>query len=228
MKIDNKNKILAEVQATDFFDNLPAEIHGFILKKIFAEDDDKFIYFSYENIKTHRAVTAYFHEETLEYKIRVKVGLNEFCITKFFTNKFDDYCKKISAELDNTIENFSENRAEKNPLIAEKKFAQWAYGKNLPKNISGFELFITPENPVEITNGSFIIINYSDFTAASDFTITYNIYTENFSAELTINHVPQVSYLFDSDNLTELEKNLQDNLSEEISRIGDNFHCREQ
>lgn len=228
MKVENKNKILAEVQATDFFDKLAGEIHGFTLKKILAEDGDRFIYFSYENIKIHRAVIAYFHEETLEYKIRVKIGLTEFCITKFFTTKFEDYCKKISAELDKIIESFLDNHENLNPLIAEKKFAQWAYGKNLPKNIFNFELFIKPENPVEITNGSFIIINYSDFTAANDFAITYNIYTDNFSAEFTKNHVQQVSYLFDSENLAELEKKLQENLSAEISRIGDNFHGRKQ
>ena len=228
MKVENKNKILEEVQATDFFDKLPAEIHGFTLKKIFAESDDKFIYFSYENIKIHRAVIAYFHEETLEYKIRVRIGLTEFCIDKFFTSNFADYCEKISSELDKIIESFLDNHENQNSLIIEKKIAQWAYGKNLPSKIFNFELFITPQNPVEITNGSFIIINYSDFTAASDFTITYNIYTENFSAEFTKNHVSQVNYIFDSDSLAELEKNLQANLSAEISRISDNFHGREQ
>ena len=227
MKVDNKNKILAEVQATDFFDKLPSEIHGFTLKKIFAEDDDKFIYFSYENIQVHRAVIAYFHEETLEYKIRVKIGLNEFCITKFFTSNFADYCEKISAELDKLIESFFDGHENLNPFITEKKIAQWAYGKNLPENIAGFELFIKPSNPVEVTNGSFIIINYSDFSTASDFTITYNIYTENFSCEYCINHVSQVNYIFDSDSLAELEKKLQKNLSVEISRISDNFHGRE-
>lgn len=220
MKTELKNKIIAEKDSSaSFFENLPKEIQNFTLKKIFAEDEDKFIYFSYENFEIHRGLTAYFHEETQEYKIRVKIGLNEFCLTKFFTANFSDYQEIISAELEKIIENLSENHSVENLLVKEKNFSAWEYGKNLPKNICGFELFVSPQNPVEFTNGSYIIINYSDFDSESDFTICYNVYTENFSAEFTERRVPHVSYLFDSENLTELEKKLEKNLSEEIASI---------
>lgn len=220
MKVDLKNKIIAESnESANFFDNLPAKIQNFTLKKIFAEDDDKFIYFSYENSENHRGLTAYFHEETQEYKIREKIGLNEFCLPKFFTENFAEYQEIISAELEKILENLAENHAVENPLIKEKNFPAWKYGETLPKKISDFELFISPQNPVEYTNGSYIIINYSDFGAASDFTICYNIYTENFSAEFTKNLVPHVSYLFDAYSLEELEKKLEKNLVAEVSKI---------
>ena len=219
MKDELKNKIAAEAEAANFFDELPAELFGFTMKKIFADDGDRFIYFTYENFQTHRTLIAYFHEETEEYKVRVKIGLNEFCLTKFFTKDFNQFGEKISAELENILKSFSENPNEKNPLVKEKNFPAWQYGKTLPKNIAGFELFITPENPVELTNGDFIIINYSDFSAQSDFNLTYNIYNENFSAELKINLVSQVSYLFDSENLPDLEKKLEQNLSAELERM---------
>ena len=224
MKPETKNKIIDEANGSkNFFESLPTQIKNFTLKKIFSEDDDKFIYFSYENFESHRGLTAYFHEETQEYKIRVKIGFNEFCLTKFFTGNFSDYCKIISSELENIIESFSVNNSESNPIVREKNFSAWEYGKNLPKKIFDFELFISPQNPIEFTNGSYIIINYSDFKSSSDFTISYNIYTENFSAEFTENHVPHVTYLFDSDNLDELEKKLAKNLHAEISRIHENL-----
>ena len=219
MKTELKNKIAAEVEAANFFDELPNELCGFTLKKIFDEDDDKFIYFAYENFQTHRVLTAYFHEETKEYKARVKIGLNEFCLTKFFTQNFNQFGEMITSELETTLKNFSENPNEKNPLIKEKNFSAWEYGKNLPKNIAGFELFITPENPVELTSGDCVIINYSDFSAQSDFTLVYNTYLENFSVEMKINRVSQVNYLFDSENLNDLEKKLAKNLSAELERM---------
>jgi hypothetical protein len=104
-------------------------------------------------------------------------------------------------------------------LIAEQKFDVWEYPKTLPKNIEGFELFITPEKPVKITNGSYIILNYSNFEINGDLTIYYNVYTENFSGESKINLVPNVSYLFDADNLKDLESKLQKNLSAELINI---------
>ena len=220
MKQKFKERIDAELAATNFFDTLPAEICGYNLKKIFNEDGDKFFYFSYENEKLHRSLTAYFHEETSEYKVRVKIGLTEFCLTKFFTSKFENFTEILNAELKAALENLSapvDTKADL--LIADKNFAAWQYPKTLPENLEGFELFITPENPVKITNGSYIILNYSNFAALSDLTIFYNVYTDNFSGETKINLVPNVSYLFDSDNLKNLEANLQKNLSAELHNI---------
>lgn len=219
MKEYLRNKIVDEIEATDFFENLPEKIHEFKLKLLFSDDVDKFFYFTYENSENHRALTAYFHEETEEYKIRVKIGLTEFCLTRFFTRDFETFCEKISAFLEMSLEKISVEHVELNPLIESQKISSWAYGKNLPKQIAGFELFISPEKPVEYTNGSYIIINYSDFKNFSDFSLTYNIFTENFSAELTINHVPKVTYLFDAKNLIELEKKLDEHLSAELSKI---------
>ena len=66
--------------------NLPDELEGFTLKKIFAPHDDKYIYFTYEDASNHYSLTAYFHEETKEYKLRQKIGLTEFCLTNFLSS----------------------------------------------------------------------------------------------------------------------------------------------
>lgn len=220
MKPKFKERIDAELAATNFFDKLPAEICGYNLKKILAEDGDKFYYFSYENEKIHRSFTAYFHEETSEYKVRIRIGLTEFCLTKFFTNKFENFAEILKNEMQTAIENLSAPvDTNTDLLIAEQKFSAWEYPKTLPENLEGFELFITPEKPVKITNGSYIILNYSNFEINGDLTIYYNVYTENFSGESKINLVPNVSYLFDADNLKDLELKLQKNLSAELVNI---------
>jgi hypothetical protein len=220
MKSKFKERIDAEISATKFFDEFPAEISGYNLKKILSEDGDKFFYFTYENEKIHRNFTAYFHEETSEYKVRVKIGLTEFCLTKFFTNKFENFAEILKNEMQIAIENLSAPaNIETDLLIAEKNFGAWEYPKTLPENLEGFELFITPEKPVKITNGSYIILNYSNFEINGDLTIYYNVYTDNFSGESKINLVPNVSYLFDADNLKDLESKLQKNLSAELINI---------
>ena len=220
MKIDTKNKILAEIESTKIFDELPAEICGYKLKKIFAEDGDKFFYFSYDNAENHRAFIAYFHEETQEYKVRVKIGLTEFCLSKYFTKTLESFAEILNAEMSNEIKNLAEPvDTEKDLLIAAQNFSNWEYAQNLPENLEGFELFIAPKNPAKITNGSYIILNYSNFETACDFTIFYNVYTENFCGESKINLVPNVSYLFDAVTLKELEQKLKKNLAAELSNI---------
>lgn len=214
-----KNKDAAlEEQAKKYFENLPDKIFDFELKKIFAEDDDKFFYFAFEDKKIHRTVAAYFHGETSEFKVRVKIGLTEFCLTEFFTEDFSRFGELISENLESVIKNFSIGE-DVNPLVKEKNFDSWEYGKNLPQNLEDFELFISPQNPVPFTNGSHIIINYSDFENSNDLTIYYNVYGDNFSAEARIKSVPHVIYSFDAANLNELESNLEKNLVAELSTI---------
>ena len=202
MKVETKNKIVAELENKNFFENLREEICGYTLKKIFAEDGDKFFYFTYENTEKHRAFAAYFHEETAEYKVRVKIGLTEFCLTKFFTNKLENFAAILNSEMEVAIENLSAPVNTKTDLlIADQNFDTWEYAKTLPENLEGFELFITPNQPAKITNGSYIILNYSNFETLSDFTIYYNVYMGNFNGESKINLLPNVSYFFDADNL---------------------------
>ena len=220
MKNELKEKLAAEFEAADFFNKLPTEIENFTLKKICDDADDKFIYFTFDNPAAHKSLTAYFHEETKEYKVRVKIGLTEFCLTNFFTEDFNHFIKILDAELADAIKNLDTPLdVDADILIAEKNFSAWNYGNDLPKNLEGFELFASPKNPIKITNGSYIIINYSDFENERELCIIYNVYTDNFSGESQIGGVNHPLYIFDAKDLKQLEKILSKNLSLTLRNI---------
>ena len=217
---DTKNKIAAQATEIHFAEDLPAEIDGFTLEKIFAPDEDKFIFFTYADEKIHCALTTYFHEETREFKVRQKIGLTEFCLTNFFTEDFKTFKALLDAQLDDVIKNLRGCRDKKlNNFLREKKIDTWTYGKNLPATLEGFELFIKPAAPVEVTNGSFIIINYVDFAINSDFVLYYNIYSDEFSGETRLDGAPHISYAFDAKTLKDLETKLKENLTNELLLI---------
>lgn len=220
MNEETRNKIAAQVAEIHFAENLPAEIDGFELKKFFAPVEDKFIFFTYADEKIHCALTTYFHEETREFKVRQKIGLTEFCLTNFFTEDFKTFKALLDAQLDDVIKNLRGCRDKKlNNFLREKKIDTWTYGKNLPATLEGFELFIKPAAPVEVTNGSFIIINYVDFAINSDFVLYYNIYSDEFSGETRLDGAPHISYAFDAKTLKDLETKLKENLTNELLLI---------
>ena len=205
-------------QAAEF--HLPAELDGFMVKKICAATEDKFIIFTCTNAADHCALTAYFHTETNEFKIRQQIGLTEFCLTKFFTEDFAHFKELIDAELDDALKKLRDVRRGKlNHFLREKKIDAWIYGSELPATLEGFELFIKPTAPVQVTNGSFIVINYADFSADSDFTISYNVYADEFSGESRINGAPHVTYAFDAATLAKLEDKLKAGLVNELREI---------
>ena len=220
MKTELKNKLTAEFEEADFFSKLPSEIENFTLKKICDDVDDKYIYFIFEKPDAHKSLTAYFHEETREYKVRVKIGLNEFCLTNFFTDDFQHFIKILDEELAAAIKNLDTPLdVDADILIADKNFSAWTYADELPKNLEGFELFASPKNPIKITNGSYIIINYSDFENERELSIVYNVYTDNFSGESQIGGVNHPLYIFDAKDLKQLEKILIKNLSYALNDI---------
>lgn len=205
-------------QASEF--DLPAELDGFTIKKICAADADKFIIFTCTNDIAHCALIAYFHEETHEFKVRQRIGLTEFCLTKFFTDDFAHFKELIDTDLDSVLKSLRDVRQGKpNPFLREKSFDTWSYGLNLPATLEGFELFIKPAAPVEVTNGSFIVINYADFSLNSDFVLYYNVYADEFSGESRISGAPHVTYAFDAATLDDLEIKLEAGLIDELRRI---------
>ncbi len=220
MTDDIITKLAAQIDELHFAENLPVEIDGFALKKIFAPDGDKFIFFTCTDDEIHCALTTYFHTETNEFKVRQRIGLTEFCLTKFFTQDFAHFKELLDAELINTIKNLRTLRNGKlNDFLREKKIDTWTYGSELPATLEGFELFIKPAAPVEVTNGSFIVVNYADFALDSDFVLYFNVYSDEFSGEARINGAPNVTYEFDAKTLDDLTDKLKRNLANELQNI---------
>ena len=220
MKVDTQKKIAAQIDELHFAEDLPAELEGFALKKIFAPDGDKFIFYTCADDEIHCAVTTYFHEETSEFKVRQRIGLTEFCLTKFFTEDFTHFRDLLDAELDRTLKNLRELKGGKlNRFLREKKIDAWTYGFELPATLENFELYIKPAAPVEVTNGSFVVVNYADFALNSDFVLYRNIYTDEFSGERRICGATHVTYAFDAKTLDELETKLKANLIDELREI---------
>ena len=211
-------KLTAQAAELHFAENLPDEIDGFATKKIFATVDDKFIFFTCADERIHCAATVYFHDETAEFKLSQRIGLTEFCLTNFFTEDFAAFQKLIDAELSDVLKNLRDVRDKPiNRFLREKKIDTWTF--DFPATLEGFELFVSPDKPVEVTNGSFVLVNYADFAAGSDFVLYYNIYGDVFSAESRIKGASHVSYAFEATELDDLTVKLRENLAAELREI---------
>lgn len=220
MKEETINNLTAQAKELRFAEGLPTELEGFVLRKVFAADEDKFIFFTCADETIHCALTAYFHTETNEFKLRQRIGLTEFCLTNFFTEDFAHFKELLDAELAEVIKNLRGVRCGKfNRFLRDVRLDTWAYGLSLPATLEGFELYISPAAPVEVTNGSVIVINYADFAIAGDFALSYNIYTDEFGSEERINGATRVTYAFDAKTLDEVEAKLKDNLLDELREI---------
>lgn len=220
MNEETVKKLAAQSAELHFAEYLPAEIEGFLPEKIFAANEDKFIFFTCADDEIHCALTTYFHTETEEFKVSQRIGLTEFCLTNFFTKDFAYFKELLDSKLRGALANLRGLRSKPpNMFLREKNLDAWQFGSELPRTLEGFELFISPAAPVEVTNGSFIVMNYADFALKSDFVLYFNIYTDEFSSEARICGAPRVTYKFDAKTLPELEDKLKKNLVDELREI---------
>ena len=214
-----KQRIETDIGEQTFFHDLKDDIYNFKLNKFFIEAGNVYEMFSYLNETTHRGLRVYYHADTNEYRVLIKFGLNEFCLTEFFTDKTAVFVEKLQLELEDILKSVDAFDGAQNVFVEQKKIPSWSYAEKLQTSLEGFELFLNPNKYLEVTNGSFVIINYCDFTINSDLAIYYNIFSDNFGSEARINGAPTVIYDFDSDDLKELEEKLDHNLLCQLKKI---------
>ena len=220
MKDTTKERVEQETADWKYMAELPKELHGFHLEQRMYAEGDVYELFAYVNEERHRKAAAYFHEETKEYKVRVNIGLVEFCKIEYITgsfNTFEELLRKQFESLLMGMARFDEKSI--GSIVRSRHIMEWDYGKDLPKELEGFELFISPSEPVEITNGSYILIDYSDFSLESNFIIYYNMFRDEFFGEARIRNIPDVNYVFDSKELDELSEKLRQHLIPRLKEV---------
>ena len=194
----------------EYLQTLEDNIYDFKLNRIFANDSEgNFILFTYNNDALHRSIETYHHTDTDEFRVQINFGFNSFCLSDFFTTDFNVFVEKLKNKLPDLLEYYSSDVNSDDELILAKNFKSWQYGNKLPNKINDFELFIKPAMPFEITNGSFVIIDYCNFETKSDFVVYYNLYRDDYGAEFRTNGVTNVLSEFDTDDLKVLQSQLE-------------------
>lgn len=220
MKDETRERVEADIRDWAYLKELPDTWHGFTLQRLALVAGDCYDIYRYENQDLHKSVTAYFHEETHEYKLRVKIGLIEFCRIEFITAKFDVFEALLRAQFETVLAGLAQfDPASIGSIVRDKKIMTWEAAKELPETLEGFTLYIHPAEPVKINNGSYIVIDYVDFALESSVTVYYNIYRDEFFSEARIWNIPDVNYDFDSGTLSELEERLQTYLVPRLQEV---------
>lgn len=220
MKKEQLEKVQAEVSAWAYLNQLSPVEKNFRLKMLMREEGDTFQIYSYENEDLKRSVMIYHHEETKEYKLMITIGLTQFCAIEYISADLAQLEKILRERFDNLLGDISSfNEDHMSIIIKEKKIMQWDYIDKLPQEICGFRLFINPREPVKVINGSYIIIDYCDFAAQSNFIIYYNVFRDEFFGEAKIHRIPEITYEFDSSELKDLRLKLEEKLENTLKQL---------
>jgi hypothetical protein len=207
-------KIIAQVESWEMLKKLPKEFGEFTLQIEMEKRGTQYCIFTYQKKKEHKSFSVLYDQATKEYFARTVIGLTEYFDVNFIVGEIQQLEDLLVQRLKNVLSNLSYfNRENIDSIVHEKEIMDWSYGEELPPKLLGFELFIKPDEPVKVINGSYIILDYSDFDARSNLTIYYNIFRDEFFGETRIKGTPTMLAVFDTKNFEDLRKIIESQLS---------------
>lgn len=213
------NAIIDKIQQWDYYQTLPETILGFKLSRTLRQQDSKLFLFEYQ-CPEHRSLYALYDKATKEYKFHTVTGLFDFCDIDSIAADLPDFELVLKKSLVPSLEALAcFDKSRLGSVFCSKGILDKDWSLILPLEELGFKLFIPPNQPVKIVNGSFIIIDYCDFAAQSNLTVYYNIYRDEFFAERRINRLPEIVTDFDSKTVETLADKLAGGLITALAEL---------
>jgi len=202
-------KVVEEIRIWPFLKTLPERLAGFTLTRELQQCDTQFNIFTYEKPEQHRSFSVLYEAATEDFLSRVTIGLTEYYDLNFIVNDLLSLETVLAAKMERLLLGLTQfNKNEISSAFLEKKITEWDFSAHLPAEVAGFSLFIHPAEPIKVINGSFAIIDYSDFLAASNLIIYYNVFRDDFYGEIHLRRLPQTIGLFDARTLPDLAERL--------------------
>ena len=193
--------------------SLPELYQGFTRSLENEWDGPLYRIFSFRNEAARRSASAVYDKNTQEYMLRLTIGLTEFCDVRFIHGDRPAFEKILTDFLLSRLDSLERCIPEQMEfLFREKNILDWPCEAELPAAINGFERFLVPRTCVQVTNGSYLILDYTDFAEVSSLRCFYNIFRDDFFAEYLVLGAPQPTQLFDSPNLAGLREKLKQDL----------------
>lgn len=208
------------VEGWAYPDSLPADCRGFSLQREACWDGSVYRVFSYRNEARRRSASVIYDNNTDDYMLQLRIGLTEFCDVNFINRDRAAFESVLDRFLDARLETLDRCLPERTEfLFRDKKILEWAAGFEFPPASNGFALFLSPAESVQVTNGSYLILDYSDFDEASSLRFYYNIFRDDFYAEYLVMGAPQATPRFDAKTLPELAERLRSGLDEATDEL---------
>lgn len=211
-------KIVEQVSSWPYLQQLPARESGFSLSLDLTEAGSQFNIFSYRDEENLRRFSLDYDSTTKDFLARVSVGLNDFCDVSFICTDLAALERILAAKLVSTLAELGRGQQYES-IFRAKKILDWPYVSQLPGQLAGFGLYITPRQPLKTINGSYIIIDYCDFAAASNLIVNYNVYRDEFFGQLCFRHTPHMISTFDARELGELAGKLDLGLRQTLEEL---------
>lgn len=195
-------EIEAQLADWDFLTQLPQQVGSFRLEAGTGIKGQILNIAAYVDQEHHRRLDLTYTGETFDYVPVKTIGLHSFRDERYFSRDREYFAKLVLEGLERMLADIDSEQPQKMPFEAKALgFENWDYWRQLPKRIDEYELYITPDKPVAYINGSYIFLDYSDFTNGNQLFFFYNVFRNEIFAEKKVGYLPLTTSDFDVKDL---------------------------
>lgn len=199
--------------------SLEPKIGDYSLKILQKKVDKKYYIFQYVN-ESGFSWTALYDDELKDFTVYIETGLQIFNEISFIKPDGEDFWKNLLKRYKMSIDKHLVNPQKSFVYAYRKKgIDKWDYTNVLPEKIGDYIRTITPDKGIKGINGTYNIIEYKHLKECKGIAIFYNVYRNEFFAEMFNNGVAIVTHAFDSINFKELENSLINELEKELNSL---------
>lgn len=214
------SEIMESLPDWDFLKQLPQEIDGFQLLAGTGLKGQILNIAAYVNDAMHCRLDLTYTTETFDYIPVKTIGLHTFRDERYFCRDRDRFAEQMLEHLPDLIAIVDRNHHHEMGWEAKNAgFPTWEGWKKLPKRIGNYELFITPDNPVEYINGSMLFLDYTNFATGDQIVFMYNSFRDEIFAEFKCKYFPLTTDEFNAKNLDELDILLEEKLEKNLLKL---------
>lgn len=200
--------------------DLPVRIEDFVKQSLDEVDRKNGVLFRYEDKDKKWYIYGMYSEETDDYLVRYDIGLTE--ITEMDLIEIDsvDFRRALETTFAEIVKRRWFGKVESiSEILFRAGVMDEPWETVLPNQIGTYYRKLAPDKPIRGLNGSYLIGLYADARNDRGLIFYYNIFRNDFFAEMYCNRVPFVIHDFDAPNRTVLVQKIEQNLQAVLERL---------
>lgn len=198
---------------------LPETVGDYRFHRVDRQEGRIYYAFSYVNEATGWEVKALFDEETMDYMVKTDFRLFVMTDIEILTGNFEDYKKAVETLLVKNMRRELIERDQVSVVVRGRAFTAWDWQGALPETVGHYRRMIEPSRPLLGLNGSYIIAVYECRERARGIVFFYNMFRNEYYAEMSAENIPIIIHQYDADSAEHLDQLIRRHLADDLAAL---------
>lgn len=199
---------------------LPKRIGDFVRGSVTLKEEERRVFFHYEDVEKNWKIEGFFQEETQDFVVKYDIGVAIWTELRFLLGDGEMFGKALKAEFAERVTSRLVDPKRHLPrAVADLRLETYDWDELMPLECGIFRLKVHPYAPIEGLNGSYLVGLYADAENNYGVLLFYNTFRNEFFAEICNHRVPGMIHDLDAAHVEGWRQVLKERLPMVMERL---------